>query len=74
MASYAVCCSAPGRGVLRTDAVTADEAHQAVAEVKRRLLGGRTFHEAKVFEQGAFRFNVSAGARRMTTVDRDGVY
>ncbi|WP_292083112.1 MULTISPECIES: hypothetical protein [unclassified Brevundimonas] len=63
MALYTVCYSARGTGVLRTETVVADEAQAAVAQVKRRLGGSRTFQEARVFEDGELRFNVSSDAR-----------
>lgn len=60
MTRYTICYSARGTGVLRTETVIVDEAQQALAQVKRRLCGSRTFDLAKVFEDGELRFNVSA--------------
>lgn len=67
MALYTVCYSARGTGVLRTESVVAEEAQAAIAQVKRRLGASRTFQEARVFEDGELRFNVSTEARGMAT-------
>jgi ABC-type branched-subunit amino acid transport system ATPase component len=67
MALYTVCYSARGTGVLRTESVVAEEAQAAIAQVKRRLGASRTFQEARVFEDGELRFNVSTDARGMAT-------
>ena len=67
MTLYTICFSARGTGVLRTESVVADEAQSAITMVKRRLGASRTFQEAKVFEDGELRFNVSADAKGMAT-------
>lgn len=67
MALYTVCYSARGTGVLRTETVVADEAQSAIAQVKRRLGGSRTFQEARVFEDGELRFKVSSDASGVAT-------
>ncbi len=67
MAVYTVCYSARGTGVLRTESVVAEEAQAAIAQVKRRLGASRTFQEARVFEDGELRFNVSTDTRGVAT-------
>lgn len=67
MTLYTICFSARGTGVLRTESVVADEAQSAITMVKRRLGASRTSQEAKVFEDGELRFNVSADAKGMAT-------
>ena len=66
MTVYTICFSARGTGVLRTESIVADEA-QAIALVKRRLGASRTFQEARVFEEGELRFNVSSDANGLAT-------
>jgi hypothetical protein len=68
MALYTVCYSARGTGVARTESVVAEEAQAAIAQVKRRLGASRLFQEARVFEDGELRFNVSTDARCVATV------
>ncbi len=67
MTLYTVCYSARGTGVLRTESVVAEEAQAAIAQVKRRLGASRTFQEARVFEDGELRFNVSTDTRGVAT-------
>lgn len=67
MALYTVCYSARGTGVLRTESVIADEAQSAIAQVKRRLGASRTFQEARVFEDGELRFNLSSDGQGVAT-------
>lgn len=67
MALYTVCYSARGTGVLRTGSVVAEKAQAAIAQVKRRQGASRTFQEARVFEDGELRFNVSTDARGVAT-------
>ncbi|MCO8018793.1 hypothetical protein NI456_07950 [Brevundimonas diminuta] len=67
MTLYTVRYSARGTGVLRTESVVADEAQTAIAQVKRRLGASRTFQEARVFEDGELRFNVSTEAGGVAT-------
>jgi hypothetical protein len=67
MTFYTVCYSAPGTGVLRTKPVVAEEAQAATAQLKRRLRANRTFQEARVFEDGKLRFNVSTDTRGVAT-------
>jgi len=67
MALYTVCYSARGTGVLRTESVVAEEAQVAIAQVKRRLGASRTFQEARVFEDGELRFNVSTDTKGVAT-------
>ena len=66
MTVYTICFSARGTGVLRTESIVADEA-QAIALVKRRLGASRTFQEARVFDEGELRFNVSSDAKGLAT-------
>lgn len=61
MTSFIVRYSGRGTGVLRTETVAAEDTPSAVALVKRRLGSSRTFQEARVFEDDALRFNVTAG-------------
>lgn len=67
MTIYTICFSARGTGVLRTESIVADEAQAAIALVKRRLGASRTFQEARVFEEGELRFNVSSDAKGLAT-------
>lgn len=67
MTLYTVCYSARGTGVLRTESVIADEAQSAIAQVKRRLGASRTFQEARVFEDGELRFNLSSDGQGVAT-------
>jgi hypothetical protein len=67
MTVYTICFSARGTGVLRTESIVADEAQAAIALVKRRLGASRTFQEARVFEEGELRFNVSSDANGLAT-------
>lgn len=67
MTLYTVRYSARGTGVLRTESVVAEEAQTAIAQVKRRLGASRTFQEARVFEDGELRFNVSTDAGSVAT-------
>lgn len=67
MTVYTICFSARGTGVLRTESIVADEAQAAIALVKRRLGASSTFQEARVFEEGELRFNVSSDAKGLAT-------
>ncbi|QYC10668.1 hypothetical protein [Brevundimonas nasdae] len=68
MTRYTICYSAHGTDVLRTESVTAEEAHLAIAQVQRRLGASQIFREAKVFEDGQLRFNVSADPKGVAAI------
>lgn len=61
MTQFTVRYSGRGAGVLRTETVAAHDDHSAMALVKRRLGGSRTFKEAHVFQEGECLFNITAG-------------